>query len=143
VEAYSEEETTQEPLAYYVHQGNLRSGQILQRTESVIVIGDVNPGAQVVSPGDVLIWGRLRGSVHAGAEGDEQAMVTALEFEPTQLRIAGLTSVPPDKKPSVGILFWKKALEPGPEFAYIAGGRIYVEPWNSAKPGSLTSRRRR
>jgi septum site-determining protein MinC len=135
----------EQALIYYVHQGNLRSGQVLERAESVIVIGDVNPGAQVVSHGDVLVWGRLRGSAHAGSEGDEQAMVTAMEFSPTQLRIAGFTSVPPDdnKKPSVGLLFWKKEAEPtGAEFAYVADGRIYVEPWNPSKPGGLNSRRR-
>lgn len=134
--------------AFYVHHGNLRSGQVLERTESVIVIGDVNPGAQVVSHGDVLVYGRLRGSVHAGAQGDEHAMVTAIDFEPTQLRIAGFTSVPPeDKKPAggVGLLFWRKDADaqPGAEYAYAADGRIFVEPWNPTRSGSLAARRRR
>jgi septum site-determining protein MinC len=141
-EAQAEEESAQGPV-YYVHQGNLRSGQVLQRAESVIVIGDVNPGAQVISNGDVLIWGRLRGSVHAGAEGDSEAMVTAMEFAPTQLRIAGLTSVPPEEQTqSRNFLFWKKNDVRSAEFAYVSDGRIYVEPWNAAKPGSLTARRR-
>ena len=64
---------------------------------NVIVFGDVNPGAEIMAGGSVLIWGRLRGLVHAGADGDEEAIVGALEFSPMQLRIAGKIAVSPKK----------------------------------------------
>ncbi len=67
--------------AYFVYRGYLRSGHRLQRKESVLVIGDVNPGAEVSSDGDVLVWGRLRGVVHAGAKGNTRAIVAALDLD--------------------------------------------------------------
>jgi septum site-determining protein MinC len=121
---------------HYVYRGHLRSGQILRRTESIVVIGDVNPGAQVISDGDIVIWGRLRGFAYAGADGNRRAIVAALEFAPTQLRIAQLTSVPPDqKKPAKGLWRWRKQSAKRPEVAYISEGRILVEPWEEAKSG--------
>ena len=85
--------------AYFVYRGYLRSGHRLQRKESVLVIGDVNPGAEVSSDGDVLVWGRLRGVVHAGAKGNVRAIVAALDLEPTQLRIADVMTIGPDPRP--------------------------------------------
>ncbi len=81
-------------------------------------MGDVNPGAEIVAAGSVVIWGRLRGVVHAGAGGDEQAIVCALELSPTQLRIAGDIAISP--------------IKPGkkqPEVARIENGLIIAEPW--------------
>ena len=49
----------------------LRSGNSIQHSGPIIVIGDVNPGAEIVSTGDIVVWGRLRGMVHAGADGDD------------------------------------------------------------------------
>jgi septum site-determining protein MinC len=66
----------------------LRSGQSVNYDGNVIVLGDVNPGAEIVASGHVLIMGVLRGFVHAGAAGDEKATVTALFFRPIQIRIA-------------------------------------------------------
>ena len=80
--------TNVDTAAYFVYRGYLRSGHRLQRNESILVIGDVNPGAEVISDGDVLVWGRLRGVVHAGVQGNQRAIVAALDLEPTQLRIA-------------------------------------------------------
>ena len=74
-------------------QRTLRSGFKVSHHGHVIVLGDVNPGAEVIAGGSVIVWGRLRGVVHAGADGDENAVVCALEMMPTQLRIAGLVSV--------------------------------------------------
>ncbi|MEE4193984.1 MAG: septum site-determining protein MinC [Anaerolineae bacterium] len=76
----------------------LRSGARVENTGDVVVIGDVNPGAEIVAGGDVIIWGRLRGSVHAGVENNEKAMVCALEMTPTQLRIAGKIATPEKRK---------------------------------------------
>ncbi len=76
----------------------LRSGSKVEHNGHVTVIGDVNPGAEIVAGGDVIIWGRLRGSVHAGFEHNEKAMVCALEMEPTQMRIADKIATPLKRK---------------------------------------------
>jgi len=99
----------------------VRSGQSIRHHASITVLGDVNPGAEVLGGGDVVVWGRLRGVVHAGAIGDENAVVCALDLAPTQLRIANLAARAPEEGgPSAG-----------PEVAHIEGGRIVVEPWDS------------
>jgi septum site-determining protein MinC len=98
----------------------LRSGRQIHSNGHVIVFGDVNPGAEIIAAGDVFIWGRLRGNVHAGAYGDEGAIVCALDMTPTQLRIAGyITTSPPDKR-----------RKPKPEMALIRDNQIIVEAWN-------------
>ncbi len=66
----------------------LRSGTRIEFAGHVIVVGDVNPGAEVVAAGNVIVWGRVRGMVHAGAKGDTSAYICALDLSPTQLRIA-------------------------------------------------------
>ena len=73
----------------------LRSGRTVRSQGHVVVFGDVNPGAEIIAAGDVIVWGRLRGNVHAGANGDESAFVCALDMTPTQLRIAGYISISP------------------------------------------------
>ena len=71
-----------------IHRGTLRSGDHLQVDGSVLVLGDVNPGARVSANGDVRVWGRLRGIAHAGQAGNTAARVVALQLRPLQLRIA-------------------------------------------------------
>lgn len=65
----------------------LRSGTRIEFAGHVVVFGDVNPGAEIVAEGSVIIWGRLRGMVHAGSKGNRQAVIGALDLSPTQLRI--------------------------------------------------------
>ena len=101
-------------------QHTLRSGTRIEYMGNVIVFGDVNPGAEIMAGGSVLVWGRLRGLVHAGANGDEEAVVGALEFSPMQLRIAGKIAVSP-KKSSKGKL----------EIAKLRDGNLIAEPWKS------------
>ena len=72
----------------------LRSGIHLEHDGHVVVIGDVNPGAEVSATGSVVVWGRLLGSVHAGSRGDEKAVICALEMSPTYIHIAGLITQP-------------------------------------------------
>jgi septum site-determining protein MinC len=99
----------------------LRSGKVVRHVGHVIIIGDVNPGAQIIAGGDVLIWGRLRGTVHAGASGDAGAMVCALDMRPQQLRIANLVAIsPPDNK-----------ARPHPEMAFVRDGQIVAEEWGT------------
>jgi septum site-determining protein MinC len=97
----------------------LRSGQSLRHPGHVVIIGDVNPGAEVVAGGDILGWGRVRGVVHAGALGNEGAVICALDLAPTQLRIAGhIARSPEDKR-----------RRPVPEMASVQDGRIIAVPW--------------
>ena len=66
----------------------VRSGQVLRHPGHIVVIGDVNPGAQLIAGGDIIVWGKLQGVAHAGALGDSGAVVCALELMPSLLRIA-------------------------------------------------------
>jgi septum site-determining protein MinC len=99
----------------------LRSGQIVQHAGHVVVIGDVNPGAQVVAGGDVVVWGSLRGTVHAGAEGDEERCVCALDLSPTQLRIGNYIARPPEDR--------RRRRTTHPERAFVSDGQLVAERW--------------
>ena len=66
----------------------LRSGTRIEFPGHVVVFGDVNPGAEIIAEGNVIVWGRVRGMIHAGAKGDSSAFICALDLSPTQLRIA-------------------------------------------------------
>lgn len=98
----------------------LRNGRTVHSDGHVVVIGDVNAGAVVIAGGDVVVWGRLRGVVHAGANGDESAVVCALDLAPTQLRIAGHITISPDDK----------RRKPRAEKALVRNGRIEAEAWD-------------
>jgi septum site-determining protein MinC len=111
------EEARQE--AVYLRR-TLRSGRSVRHTGHVIVVGDVNAGAEIVADGDVVVWGHLRGTVHAGANGDADAVVCALELSPTQLRIADLIAVSPAHRG-----------EARPELARIKDRRIVAERWSA------------
>ena len=98
----------------------LRSGHSIKFEGHVVVIGDVNPGAEIIAGGNVVVWGRLRGTVHAGAEGNPDAVICALDLFPTQLRIADKISVaPPQRKKS------------RPEMARLLDNQVIAEPWDS------------
>ena len=99
--------------------GPLRSGARVVYDGNVVVMGDVNPGAEIVAGGSIIVWGRLRGVVHAGAQGDESAVVCALELLPTQLRIAGEIAVSP-----------KKQGKSQPEVARLKDGHLAAELWH-------------
>ena len=99
----------------------LRSGQSIHCAGHVVVLGDVNPGAEVIAGGDVIVWGRLRGIVHAGAMGDPARCVCALDLSPTQLRIGGHIARPPDER--------RSSKEPRPERAYVSNDQIVAEGW--------------
>ena len=100
----------------------LRSGFSLQHLGHITVIGDVNPGAEIMATGNIIVWGRLRGLVHAGAEGDEDAVICALDLSPTQLRIAGVIAVNPGQR-----------TKSQPEIACLLDGMVFLEQWNPQK----------
>jgi septum site-determining protein MinC len=103
--------------AVMVHR-TMRSGFKVAYHGHVVVIGDVNPGAEIIASGCVVVWGRLRGMVHAGAEGDEEAVVCAMDLSPMQLRIASKVATAP-----------KRSGKPQPEVAFIKDHQIIAEPW--------------
>ncbi|MCG9892856.1 MAG: septum site-determining protein MinC [Thermosynechococcaceae cyanobacterium MS004] len=78
----------------------LRSGGEVRHPGSVVVVGDTNPGSAIIADGDILVWGRLRGVAHAGAQGDRDRQIMALQMEPTQLRIADQVARAPAKPPN-------------------------------------------
>lgn len=98
----------------------LRSGRTVHSRGHVVVYGDVNPGAQIIATGDIIIWGKLRGMVHAGAEGAADSVICALDMNPNQLRIAGLIATSPQNQRRGN----------GPEVAYMRDGQIVVDTWD-------------
>jgi len=102
----------------HYYNGTLRSGQSISARGNIVVVGDVNPGAELVATGDILVWGRLRGIAHAGAQGDEACAVFALRLEPMQLRISRAIAIaPPEKRKKRGGV---------PEEARLREGRIAI-----------------
>jgi septum site-determining protein MinC len=119
----SEPQIEQERTAFYVRR-TLRSGASIHSEDDVIIVGDVNAGAEVSSGRDVIVWGTLRGTVHAGLQGDHSAIICALRFMPTQLRIGSVFARSPD--------------EPGetagsPMVARVVDGDLVVEPWRTGR----------
>ena len=74
----------------------LRSGTRIEFAGHVVVLGDINPGAEIVAEGNIIVWGRLRGMVHAGSKGNREAVICALDFSPMQVRIADEASAAMD-----------------------------------------------
>ena len=103
--------------------GTLRSGQLFESESSVIVLGDVNPGGKVISKGNVIILGSLRGNVYAGADGNENAFVVALEMNPMQIKIADVIARSADTSTH------KKSKNKNiqPKIAYVGEGNIYID----------------
>ncbi len=97
----------------------LRSGRSVYHQGHVVIIGDVNPGAEVIAGGDVVVWGKLRGLVHAGAHGDGAAVICALALNPTQLRIADQIAIAPGEK----------RRRPQPEQVRLIDDQLVAEEW--------------
>ena len=72
------------------HRGSLRSGQRLEVDGSVVIIGDVNSGAEVMASDNIVVLGNLRGLAHAGAKGNKQAIIAAGLLDVVQIRIANI-----------------------------------------------------
>jgi len=104
-------------MAVFV-QKTMRSGARVQNTGTVVVLGDVNPGAEIIAGGNIIIWGRMRGTAQAGCDGNEKAIVCALEMAPMGIRIAGSSL---EVKPTKG--------KPVPEVASLVSGVVIIQPW--------------
>ena len=72
------------------HKGSLRSGQKLETEGSLVILGDVNSGAEVMASDNIVVLGALRGLAHAGAKGNKEAIVAAGLFDAVQIRIANI-----------------------------------------------------
>ena len=94
----------------------VRSGVEIRHPGTVVILGDLNPGGSVIAEGDILVWGRLRGVVHAGAGGNLKSAIAALQMEPTMIRIASLVARGPEKPPAK---FY-------PEVAYVTNKEIRI-----------------
>jgi septum site-determining protein MinC len=101
----------------------LRSGQLIDHPGNVVIIGDVNPGAEITAGGSVIVWGRLRGNVFAGADEGfgKKAVVCALQLSPMRLRIGNYVARAPAEDGNQEII---------PEMACIQDEQIVATPWN-------------
>lgn len=107
-----------------LHRGTVRSGDHIEAAGSLLVLGDVNPGARVSAGGHVLVWGRLRGVAHAGCHGDQGARIVAMGLQPLQLRIADVIARGPQEAPPPGLA----------EQASLSAGAIRIDPANPSWP---------
>ena len=103
----------------YILNRNMRSGQNITFDGNVIVFGDVNPGAEIIAAGFIMVMGTLRGIAHAGVSGDERAWIMAYRLQPSLLRIANCIARAPEEEPL------------GPEIAKISEGVIICESFKN------------
>ena len=108
------------------YKGTLRSGQVLKCDSSIVIIGDVNPGAKIIARGNIVIIGALKGNAYAGAAGDESCFVTALTMDPVQIKIGNVIGRSADKGPWEAIRNRKRTMEP--QMAMVSDGNILIEP---------------
>lgn len=107
--------------------GRVRSGQKVSTKKHLIIMGDVNPGAEIIAGGDILVMGCLRGTAFAGQPDKEDAIVLALDFRPSLIQIGGFvgTGAEPSKLKIA-------------EFAHVENDMIVVEDYLKANPfGSM------
>lgn len=105
------------------YKGNLKDGQTLETENSVIVLGDVYPGASIVSNKDIVILGGLFGQAYAGGSGDEGHFVVALEMSPEKLKIGDFKYKSTEKQSK-----WSIKPKIQPKIAYVENGRVIIEP---------------
>lgn len=116
-----------------------RSGMSLHHPGHLTIMGDINAGAEVTATGDIVVFGAVRGVVHAGAQGDVGALIAALVLTPTQLRIGPVYGRPtaPQAQAAPGAPTWGG----GPCIARIDGGEIAIVPWFGGREGRLAGDR--
>lgn len=103
------------------YKGTLRSGQMLESESSIIILGDVNPGANVIAKGNIIVLGALKGTVYAGANGNADSFVVALEMSPIQIRIGDTIARSNDSSAK------KKPFGKGAMIAFVEDENIYIE----------------
>lgn len=108
------------------YKGTLRSGQVLKCDTSIVIIGDVNPGAKIIAKGNIVILGSLKGNAYAGAAGDESCFVTALDMDPVQIKIGNVIGRSADRGPWEAIRNRHRTMDP--QIALVSKGNILIEP---------------
>ena len=103
------------------YRGTLRNGQLLETEKSIVIIGDVNPGASVISQKDIIILGGLYGEAYAGGNGEEGHFVVALEMAPQKLKVGDFKYTPAEKSR------WAIRPKIQPKIASVKNGRVVVE----------------
>jgi septum site-determining protein MinC len=99
-------------------QMTVRSGMEIRHPGTVVIIGDVNPGGEIIAAGDIIVWGNLKGIAHAGSRGNDQCLIMALQMFPTQIRIANYIARSPEQQP----------VNLEPEVAHVSDGVIRITP---------------
>ncbi|MCI8567255.1 MAG: septum site-determining protein MinC [Lachnospiraceae bacterium] len=107
----------------HFYKGTLRSGQVLESEGSVVILGDVNPGAKVMAVGNIIVLGALKGTACAGLTGSRSNFIAALEMEPMQLRIADAIGRGNDEVERKN----RRKTPPRPMIAFCGEEGIYVE----------------
>lgn len=102
------------------YKGTIRAGQVLETDSSVIILGDINPGAQIKSAGNIVILGTLYGQASAGCPDNRSCFVVALDMKPTQIDVGDLTVTEPAKSS----LFRNKQ---APKISYVEDGEIKTD----------------
>lgn len=114
-------ETEKLPTLYI--QRTLRSGQSIASDGNIVIIGDANPGSEIIAKGDITVWGILGGIAHAGSEGNQYARIRALKMNAIQLRIADVFARRPD---SANIPYIQKTDTFVPEEACVRKKQIII-----------------
>ena len=98
----------------------VRSGGRVESSGSVVVLGDVNAGAEILAHDDIIVLGTLRGVAHAGVGGNDHAIVWAQRILAPQLRIGSALAQAGDGEGRTD----------GPELAHLRDGQIVLRPWS-------------
>ena len=123
-EDIAEKKAEAEKLPTLYLRKTIRSGQSISSDGNIIVIGDVNPGAEIIAKGDITVWGILGGIAHAGSDGNNYARIRALKLNPVQIRIGEVFARRPD---TVNLPFIQKSCEYTPEEAFTYKGSIVIK----------------
>ena len=102
----------------FTHKGMVRSGDKISSNGNLVIIGDVNPGAQISARKNIYVWGKLCGVAIAGINGDENCKIASLYLNPLQLRINTTVAIGPKEKP----------VNHYPEIASLEFGKIVIKP---------------
>lgn len=110
--------------AMVVEHRTVRSGEKVASEGHLVIMGDVNPGAEVIAEHNIIVWGALKGTAYAGVPNHEDAVIAALHLSPIQLRIADYIARSPDARPVTAAV---------PELARIDQNEIVVESWERGR----------
>ena len=129
LQEYIEKAKETEKLPTLYIQRNLRSGQSIKSDGNLVIIGDVNPGSEIIAKGDITVWGILGGIAHAGCDGNLYTKIRALKMNAIQLRIGDVFARRPD---SVNIPFVQKSDTFTPEEARVFRKQILIHKIHEA-----------